>query len=116
MDQVWSSWPALLLIASTLASNPYASSAVRVQHDRDQQVISHGPYGIVRHPMYLSGLIVCVGGGAALGSWYAGLALQPLVPIFVRRTLVEDARLHRELAGYAAYAGSVRRRTVPGVF
>lgn len=105
-----------LLVAWTLASNPFASSAVRVQHERDQQVISHGPYAIVRHPMYLAVFLVCAAAGPALGSWYAGLALLPVFPIFVRRTLVEDAMLHRELSGYAQYARHVRWRVVPGVF
>lgn len=106
----------LALVSWTLLSNPFASSAVRVQHEREQQVISTGPYAIVRHPMYLAVLLVCLGAGPALSSWWAGLALVPVIPVFVRRTLIEDAMLHRELAGYRQYASRVRWRVVPGVF
>jgi len=105
-----------LLVGWTLLTNPFASSAVRVQHEREQHVISIGPYALVRHPMYLAVFLVCLGAGPALASWWAGLALAPVVPVFVRRTLFEDAMLHRELSGYADYAARVRWRAVPGVF
>jgi protein-S-isoprenylcysteine O-methyltransferase Ste14 len=105
-----------LLVGWTLVTNPFASSAVRVQNEREHRVISHGPYGFVRHPMYLAVVLVCLGAGPALASWWAGLSLLPVLWIFVRRTLLEDALLHRELPGYAQYAGRVRWRVVPGVF
>lgn len=105
-----------LLVSWTLITNPFASSAVRVQHEREQQVISSGPYAVVRHPMYLAVVLVCAGAGPALASWYAGLALLPVIAIFVRRTLIEDAMLHRELPGYAQYAARVRWRVMPGIF
>jgi protein-S-isoprenylcysteine O-methyltransferase Ste14 len=79
-------------------------------------VITTGPYALVRHPMYLAVALVCLGSGPALGSWWAGLALVPVLAIFVRRTVIEDRMLHRELAGYAEYAARVRWRVVPGVF
>jgi protein-S-isoprenylcysteine O-methyltransferase Ste14 len=103
------------LVGWTLLTNPFASSAVRVQHEREQRVISHGPYAIVRHPMYLAVLFVCLGAGPALASWYAGLSLLPVIAIFVRRTLFEDAMLRRELPGYEQYASRVRWRVVPGL-
>lgn len=105
-----------LLVGWTLLTNPFASSAVRVQHEREHQVISTGPYAIVRHPMYLAVVLVCIGAGPALASWWAGLALLPVVPVFVRRTFIEDAMLHRDLPGYADYASRVRWRVVPGIF
>ncbi|MCC7043469.1 MAG: isoprenylcysteine carboxylmethyltransferase family protein [Acidobacteria bacterium] len=105
-----------LLVGWTLLTNPFASSAVRVQDEREHRVISTGPYALVRHPMYLAVLLVCLGAGPALASWYAGLALVPVIPVFVRRTLVEDAMLQHELPGYQQYASRVRWRVVPGVF
>ncbi|MES2639469.1 MAG: isoprenylcysteine carboxylmethyltransferase family protein [Myxococcota bacterium] len=125
----WSSMPILLqlvglctfaagfvLVVWTLLSNPFASSAVRIQTERAQTVISSGPYGLVRHPMYLAVVFVCLGSGPALGSWLAAPVLWPVILVFVRRTLIEDRMLHDELAGYAAYAGTVRWRVIPGVF
>jgi protein-S-isoprenylcysteine O-methyltransferase Ste14 len=100
----------------TLLSNPFASSAVRIQRERAHAVISHGPYAIVRHPMYLGVCLVCLGSGLALGSPWSAVALLPVVIAFVRRTLREDAMLRDELPGYQEYAARVRWRIARGVF
>ena len=100
----------------TLLSNPYASSAVRIQTERSQRVISKGPYGFVRHPMYLGVLLISLGSGPALGSWWSSLVLVPLLAVFVARTLKEDRMLQHELDGYRDYAARVRWRVVPGLF
>lgn len=107
---------ALALVSWTLVTNPFASAAVRIQAERAQYVIATGPYRFVRHPMYLAVLSFCMGAGPALMSWYAGLALLPVIAVFVRRTRIEDAMLHGELPGYAEYAARVPWRLVPGVF
>lgn len=111
---LWAS--GFLLVGWVLFTNPFASSAVRIQSERKQHVISHGPYGLVRHPMYLAVFIVCLGSGFALGSWWSALSVLPVLAVFVRRTLLEDGLLHRELEGYAEYAQRVRWRVVPLVF
>ena len=104
------------LVLWTLLSNPYASSAVRIQSERGHTVISTGPYAFVRHPMYLAVFFFVFASGPALGSWWSALALLPLLAVFVRRTLIEDRMLHDELPGYATYARKVRFRVVPGLF
>lgn len=100
----------------TLVTNRWASTAVRIQRDRGQTVITHGPYAIVRHPMYLGVFLVAVFAGLALGSWWSALALAVLIPIFARRTVAEDRMLHEELDGYRDYARRVRWKVVPFVF
>jgi protein-S-isoprenylcysteine O-methyltransferase Ste14 len=107
---------AFVLVGWTLLSNPFASSAVRLQAEREQSVISSGPYALVRHPMYLAVFVCCGAAGPALGSWYAGACLAPVLVVFVRRTLLEERMLRAELDGYDAYAARVRWRVVPGVF
>lgn len=107
---------ALALVGWTLLSNPYASSAVRIQEERGQEVISTGPYAFVRHPMYLSVLLFALGSPIALGSWWSALPLLPVLAVFVRRTVKEDTMLQEELPGYAAYALKVRHRVVPWGF
>lgn len=104
------------LVAWVLTTNAFASSAVRIQAERDQHVITVGPYAFVRHPMYLAVLLVCLGSGLALGSWPAEVAFSAIVPLFVRRTLLEDDMLHAELPGYQTYARRVRWRVLPGLF
>jgi protein-S-isoprenylcysteine O-methyltransferase Ste14 len=97
--------------------NPFFSSAVRMQADRGQRVISEGPYSIVRHPGYVGPLLDAVGGGLALNSL---LSLLPIVvillPVTVYRTMIEDRMLHDELAGYTDYAAKVRYRLIPGLW
>ncbi|MDP1828982.1 MAG: isoprenylcysteine carboxylmethyltransferase family protein [Archangium sp.] len=104
------------LVAWTLLTNPFASSAVRLQPDREQRVITTGPYALVRHPMYLAVVFVSLGAGVALGSWLSGLPLLLVIAVFVRRTLLEDALLRAELRGYADYAARVRWRVIPHLF
>lgn len=105
-----------VLVGWTLLSNPFASSAVRIQSERAHRVISHGPYRLVRHPMYLAVVLVCSGSGFALASWWAGLALLPVLAIFIRRTALEDLMLRTELDGYAEYSSRVRWRVIPLIF
>jgi protein-S-isoprenylcysteine O-methyltransferase Ste14 len=107
---------ALALVTWTLVTNPFASAAVRIQNERAHHVVAAGPYRFVRHPMYLAVFLFCLSAGPALTSWYAGLALAPVLVVFVRRTLIEDAMLQGELPGYPEYAARVRWRLVPGVF
>ena len=96
--------------------NRFFSSAVRMQFDRGQHVISDGPYRWVRHPGYTSGLVVILASGVGLGSWLAAAIGWIAVPIVLRRTAKEDRMLRAELPGYTAYAARVPWRLLPGVW
>jgi len=100
----------------TLLSNPYASSAVRMQHDRAQRVVSTGPYALVRHPMYLGVFAFACGTPLALGSVWAWLPTLVVIALFARRTAKEDAMLQAELPGYRMYASRVRWKVVPMLY
>jgi protein-S-isoprenylcysteine O-methyltransferase Ste14 len=78
-----------------------------------QQVISTGPYALVRHPMYVGVLIMVVGAPLALDSWW-GLAIVALVvPVLMWRILDEERLLRQELSGYSEYTQKVHYRLVP---
>ena len=96
--------------------NRFFSSAVRLQPDRGQQVVSSGPYRLVRHPGYSGGLLLLLSTGVALGSWIAIVPILLIVPFMVRRTLIEERMLASALPGYAKYMQRVRSRIVPGVW
>jgi protein-S-isoprenylcysteine O-methyltransferase Ste14 len=99
-----------------LLANRFASSAVRVQAERGQTVVSDGPYAFVRHPMY-SGVLLFLPGTALLLGSYVGLALSGLMICTVLlRTSSEDALLREELDGYVEYAARVRYRVIPQVW
>ena len=99
-----------------MSVNPFFSSAVRIQRDRGHRVITTGPYRIVRHPGYTGTMLWFLVSPLALGSWWAALPVLPAVPLFVRRTALEDKLLREELEGYAEYAQKVPYRLVPGVW
>ena len=96
--------------------NRFFSRAVRLQPDRGQQVVTSGPYRLVRHPGYSGGLLLLMSAGFALGSWIAMAPILLMLPLMVRRTLIEERMLARALPGYANYMQRVRSRIVPGVW
>ncbi len=93
--------------------NQHLETHIRIQNDRDHQVIDHGPYAIVRHPTYIGLALFFIGVPLALGSLWA------LVPGFIGASLVflrtnlEDKILQNELAGYREYTQRVRYRWIP---
>ncbi len=96
--------------------NRFFSSAVRLQPDRGQHVVTAGPYRVVRHPGYSGGLLLLLSIGLALGSWIAIVPILLIVPVIVRRTLIEERVLASALPGYEDYMQRVRSRIVPGVW
>jgi protein-S-isoprenylcysteine O-methyltransferase Ste14 len=113
---------ALLIVASNLGvawvfrTNSFAAPVIKMQAERNQTVISSGPYAVVRHPMYAFGLLQFVGGPLMLGSWWGLAVLPPFVLGLAARTLGEEKMLKAELAGYEAYAARVRWRFAPGLW
>lgn len=95
-------------------ANQFASRVVEVMPD--QQVISSGPYALVRHPMYLAMLIFFFGTALALGSYWALIPAALMIPVLAVRLLEEEKILLRDLPGYAEYAQKMRWRLIPGVW
>jgi protein-S-isoprenylcysteine O-methyltransferase Ste14 len=83
----------------------------------DQEVVSDGPYGWVRHPSYLGLLLTLAGLGLMLTSWLS-LLLVVLLPLatLVWRIRIEESALRDGLGPrYDEYAMG-RKRLVPGVW
>jgi protein-S-isoprenylcysteine O-methyltransferase Ste14 len=92
------------------------SPLVRIQSERRQRVVSTGVYGFVRHPMYLGAALMFFGGPLLLGSAWGLLVGLGLVLLLMRRILLEEKLLARELEGYEAYRGKVRYRLLPRIW
>ena len=94
--------------------NTFTSATIEVA--QGQEVISTGPYALVRHPMYTGGLLYLTGMPLALGSFWGFLALVGMVPFLLWRLFDEERFLSKHLRGYTDYRGKVPWRLIPGVF
>lgn len=102
------------VVALVFRANSFTSATIEV--DKAQKLVSTGPYGVVRHPMYAGALAMMIAVPFALGSWFALVAVLPLCAVIVARLLDEERVLERELAGYAEYRTRVRWRLVPRIW
>jgi protein-S-isoprenylcysteine O-methyltransferase Ste14 len=80
------------------------------------RLVTEGPYGLTRNPMYLAHLIFMLGLAVTLRSVVALVILVARAIWFHRRVVADEARLTARFG--ADYAGYMRRvkRWVPGVF
>ena len=100
----------------TFRENSFAAPVIKIQKERGQRVISTGPYGIVRHPMYAGAALYLTGMPLLLGSWLGLLVLPLILCALVLRIFIEEAALRKGLTGYDEYAARVRYRLVPSVW
>jgi protein-S-isoprenylcysteine O-methyltransferase Ste14 len=94
--------------------NKYLAHTVVVE--KDQQVVTTGPYSIVRHPMYLAELIMFVFAPIGLGSYWAISTNMLLIMVLAARILTEERVLLQELKGYDDYIHKTRYRLIPGIW
>jgi protein-S-isoprenylcysteine O-methyltransferase Ste14 len=99
------------LFFMVLRQNSYASRVIEVAED--QKVISTGMYGIVRHPMYMSTLIIYLFSPLALGSYWAVIPALFIIPVLAARIMNEEKVLRNNLPGYEEYMQKVKYRFIP---
>lgn len=120
----WSAVPVWVIIASNAVvllgyvfiffvfkENSYASTIIQVE--KEQQVITTGPYAIVRHPMYLGLLLTLLFTPLALGSYWALIFFLFFIPGLISRIKNEEEVLLRNLPGYKDYCLKTRYRLIP---
>jgi len=110
-------WPFNVAVALTAAGLLFAVWARQylgsnwsgtVSIKKDHQLITNGPYALVRHPIYTGVLLALVGSGMAIGEWRAvlGLALASLA--LWRKLRLEERLMHQQFgAAYQAYCWRV---------
>lgn len=99
-----------------MASNKFFSGVVRIQSERGHEVVTGGPYAIVRHPGYAGTILAVLGTPLMLGSMWALIPAAATIGVIIARTALEDRTLMQCLSGYKAYARCVRCRLLPGVW
>ena len=103
-----------VLFFQVAKANGFAASVIQVE--ANQPVITIGPYGHVRHPMYLGFAMMTVFTPLALGSFIALPVSMLILPIVTWRILNEEKMLRRALPGYADYCRQTRCRLIPYVW
>ena len=102
------------LYAEVMRENVWLSRTVEVQED--QQVIDTGLYGIVRHPMYSTTLILFLAMPLVLNSVWSFVLMLLYIPIIVKRIRNEETVLEQDLKGYTEYKQRVRYRLIPFIW
>jgi protein-S-isoprenylcysteine O-methyltransferase Ste14 len=100
-----------VLVIVVMKQNSYASRVIEVQED--QKVIDYGLYSKVRHPMYLSSIVIVLFSPLVLGSYYAIIPLALYPVILIIRLENEEEVLKKELKGYDEYIKKVKYRLIP---
>jgi len=78
-------------------------------------IVTGGPYGLVRHPIYLGEIIGGFGLVVSLASWFSVAVLISFVAAQLYRTHIEEAILVQGIPGYASYRLLTPFRLIPGV-
>ncbi len=117
----WVSWAAAVLFllayalyAEVLRENEYLSRTIEVQEN--QKVIDTGLYGVVRHPMYMSTLLLFLSMPLVLGSVISFVITLAYIPIIAKRIRNEEQVLEEGLDGYKEYKERVRYKVIPKVW
>jgi protein-S-isoprenylcysteine O-methyltransferase Ste14 len=102
------------LIFLVYRENTFTSATIEIAEN--QEVISTGPYSIVRHPMYASAFLYLLGTPLALGSYWGLVPIATMMPFLLWRLFDEEQLLAQNLPGYIEYQKRVRHRLVPFVW
>jgi protein-S-isoprenylcysteine O-methyltransferase Ste14 len=108
--------PCFLFLGWVMRENTYLSVVVKIDDKRGHQVITTGPYALVRHPMYTAMIVLLFAVPVALGSRFGLIPAAVLIVLLIVRTHFEDCTLHAELAGYREYAKQTHYRLIPGIW
>ena len=103
-----------ILYAEVLRENEYLSRTIEVQEG--QKVIDTGLYGIVRHPMYMTTVIMFLSMPLMLGSPISFIIMLGYIPVIARRIRNEEEVLSVGLDGYKEYKMHVKYKVIPFIW
>ena len=105
-----------VITVKAMLENTFLESTARLQPERNQTVISTGPYSIVRHPTYSAVLLWCVAIRCIFPSKEVFILALAIATVIIVRTELEDEMLIKGLPGYKEYSGKVKYRLIPFVW
>ena len=105
---------AYILYAEVLRENTYLSRTIEVQEN--QKVVDTGLYGIVRHPMYATTILLFLSMPLVLGSIISFVIFLVYPFIIAKRIKNEEEVLEKELGGYSEYKKKVKYKLIPFIW
>jgi protein-S-isoprenylcysteine O-methyltransferase Ste14 len=108
LSSIFTIWPVL--------ENKHFEETSRIQNNRNQTVITSGPYRIIRHPGYFGIIIWAIASYLMFGTLAVGIVSLIIIIIIWIRTYMEDKMLKSELSGYLEYSKTVKHRLIPFVW
>lgn len=103
-----------LMFFIVMKQNAFASRVIEIQSE--QKLIDTGLYSLIRHPMYLAGIVLFVFAPLVLGSFYALIAMTFIPVLLVIRIKNEEKVLKEGLKGYDQYMKIVKYRLIPFIW
>lgn len=105
--------PVIYWIFASIGSNISPTQATRENH----QLVTHGPYRWVRHPLYSTGFVLAVCLTLITSLWWLGVGMITPLVILLLRTSKEEARLIEtfgdEYRKYMQRTGRFLPRVIP---
>ena len=105
---------AYILYAEVLRENAYLSRTIEVQEN--QKVVDTGLYGIVRHPMYATTILLFLTIPLILGSIISFIIFLMYPFLIAKRIKNEEEVLEKELVGYLEYKKKVKYKVIPFIW
>lgn len=102
------------LYAEVMRENAYLSRTVEVQEG--QKVVDTGLYGIVRHPMYATTVLLFLAIPLVLGSFVGFIIFLAYPVLLAARIKNEEQVLAQGLEGYKEYQAKVKYRMIPFIW
>lgn len=103
-----------LLYVAVMKENEYLLRTIEVE--KEQKVIDSGMYGIVRHPMYFSVLLLFLSFPLVLGSLYGFYVFLGFPVVLLIRIHNEEKVLVKNLKGYSKYKLKVKYKLIPFIW
>jgi protein-S-isoprenylcysteine O-methyltransferase Ste14 len=103
----------IALVAQITLWRNYSSTLVIRE---DHQLIAHGVYRFVRHPIYLGSTMACMGIPVYVSSLFGLLVMSALIPIFLNRIRIEERMLTDEFGDAYREYKETTRKLIPFIY
>lgn len=103
-----------VLYIEVMRENEYLLRTIEIE--KEQKVVDTGLYGLVRHPMYLSVILLFLSFPLVLGSLYGFYIFLIFPLVLIIRIRNEEKILVKELKGYSKYKLKVKYKLIPYIW